>query len=38
MGLERLRAAAVAGADVDGLCERVIDGLTDPGPLPLPTT
>jgi anti-sigma regulatory factor (Ser/Thr protein kinase) len=30
IGLERLREAAVAGADVDGLCERVVGALVDP--------
>ncbi|MEY2442654.1 MAG: hypothetical protein QOJ46_2080, partial [bacterium] len=30
VGLERLREAAVAGADVDGLCERVVQALVDP--------
>jgi PAS domain S-box-containing protein len=30
IGLERLREAAVAGADVDGLCERVARALVDP--------
>ena len=31
VGLERLRAAAVAGADVDALCARVAGALADPG-------
>ena len=30
IGLERLRSAAVAGADVDGLCARVVEALVDP--------
>ena len=30
MGLERLRSAAVAGADVDGLCERVVQAAVNP--------
>ena len=30
-GLERLRAAAVAGADVEALCERVFEALAEPG-------
>ena len=30
LGLERLRAAAVAGADVDALCDRVAGALADP--------
>jgi PAS domain S-box-containing protein len=30
VGLERLREAAVAGADVDGLCERIARALVDP--------
>ncbi len=30
IGLERLRSAAVAGADVDDLCERVVGALVDP--------
>jgi PAS domain S-box-containing protein len=30
VGLERLREAAVAGADVDGLCERVVEALVNP--------
>jgi PAS domain S-box-containing protein len=29
IGLDRLRAAAVAGADVEALCDRVIDALVD---------
>ncbi len=30
VGLERLRSAAVPGADIDGLCERVAGALADP--------
>jgi anti-sigma regulatory factor (Ser/Thr protein kinase) len=30
VGLDRLREAAVAGADVEALCDRVIDALVDP--------